>query len=508
VLFRSGGQKQDEKSAGKLEVKQREKMVIADLELHLEDFGQIVDRLKEFLGESALVLKNEASMLYHRSHVHRLAAGLKKYVESRDQFPRGTANRSTKGAQGLLPRPDERLAWTAELLPYIDDSFADLKMNPDRSWNEGENLHAAALAIPYYLAADEPKGTYPPGSWKHFVPGLHTPVATIHFVGISGIGLDAAEYQTGDPSTAKKLGIFGYDRVTKRGDITDGLDQTIALIQVPPTFRTCWLAGGGSTVRGVPEEDSLAPFICTALSQKLGRYPKGTKGTYAIMADGKVRFIPADMNPETFKALCTIAGGEKIEDLNHIAPVVPDNTVTLKPTLPGDQPKPEGGNVPAPPPQAAEKLPEGWERVDDKTGHYSVAMRTNGKERKAQQSLSTPAGNVTLYLRAMEFGKDEGGLIVMYNDYPPIVTKGGAKAVLDGAVKGGVAKLGKPLSDKEITIQGHPGRELQLNTKDGPMKIRILLAGNRLYQLYAGGKPSVISDKDVQTFMDSFKITN
>src|SRR5207244_2145326 len=133
-------------------------------------------------------------------HVHPLAAGLKKYVESRNEFPRGTAKRDTRGGQELPPRPDERLAWTHELLPYIDESYKDLKMNPDRSWNEGENLHAASLAIPYYLAADEPKGSYPPGSWKHIVPGLRASVATIHFVGIAGIGLDAADYQTGDPS--------------------------------------------------------------------------------------------------------------------------------------------------------------------------------------------------------------------------------------------------------------------------------------------------------------------
>ncbi|MBI1913914.1 MAG: hypothetical protein HYS12_04145 [Planctomycetes bacterium] len=497
-----GGGGQNEGKGSKLEVKVRDKIVITELELHLVDLPQIVDRIKDFLGEGAIVLKNEALMVYHRSHVHLLADGLKHYVESRNQFPRGTASRALKGGT-LPPQPDERIAWTAELLPYIDKSFASLKVDPDKSWKEGDNVHAAALAIPYYLAADEPKGAYPLGSWRRLVPGLRSPVATIHFVAIAGIGLDAADYQIGNPATAKKLGIFGYDRVTKLGDIVDGLDRTIALIQVPPTFRTCWLAGGGSTVRGVPEEDSVAPFVCIALSEKLGRYSKGTKGTFAIMADGKVRFIPADMKPETFKALCTIAGGEKIDDLNHIAPVVPDNTVTLKPTLPADLPKP-----PASPPEVGGKLPEGWERIDDTAGRYSVALRTNGKEVQLQQTLPTPAGNLTVYLRGKEFGKDEGALVVAYNDYPSVIPTGGVKAALDGAVKLGAANLGKVLSEREITIQGHPGREVQVDTKNGPMKVRIILAGKRMYQLWAGGKPSLVSDKDAQTFMDSFKITN
>jgi len=85
---------------------------------------------------------------------------------------------------------------------------------------------------------------------------------------------------------------------------------------------------------------------------------------------------------------------------------------------------------------------------------------------------------------------------------------GGSKVFFDGVVAGLAATLGKATNEKEVTIQGHPGRDLQIDTKNGPMKVRIILAGNRHYQLIAGGKPGVLSDKDVQTFMDSFKITN
>jgi hypothetical protein len=511
-----GGGKVDEK-ASKLELKVRDKILIGDLELKLTDYGQIVERIKGDLGELAIALKNEASMVYHRSHIHQLAKGLKDYVDGRHQFPRGTEPRP---AGGLGSQPDERIAWTVELLPYIDPSFDDLVktgVERNKSWNEGKNLHAAAMAIPYYLAADPPDAvnkTYKPDSWRHRVPGVRAPVAAMHFVGISGIGLDSASYRIGDPATAKKRGIFHYDYATKTAEITDGLDQTIALIQVPPTFRTCWLAGGGSTVRGVPETDSLAPFVCTEY--------KGKPGTFAIMADGKVRFIAADMNPETFKALCTIAGGEKIENLDVIAPVVPDNTVTLKPALPGEQPKPPVANnappvpptpgannvPPVPPAPAAEQLPAGWTRIEDKEGRYSVAMRTNGTERKLQTKLPAPLNNVTMYSRGMQFGKGEATLVVNYCDFPPSALTGGNKEFFDGVVAGLGVTLGKAQSEKEITIQGHPGREVLFDSKNGPIKARILLAGKRHYQLLAGGKPSVLSDKDVQTFLDSFKITN
>ena len=67
-----------------------------DLDLHLADYGQIVDRIKDFLGEGALVLKNEASMVYHRSHVHQLAKGLKDYLDKRNQLIADEAQRVSR----------------------------------------------------------------------------------------------------------------------------------------------------------------------------------------------------------------------------------------------------------------------------------------------------------------------------------------------------------------------------------------------------------------------------
>ena len=69
---------------------------------------------------------------------------------------------------------------------------------------------------------------------------------------------------------------------------------------------------------GVPETGSIKPFVCTE-RDVLG---KRVKGTYAIMADGTVRFIPETIADEAFKALCTIAGGEKV-DLDKETILVP-----------------------------------------------------------------------------------------------------------------------------------------------------------------------------------------
>jgi hypothetical protein len=137
--------------------------------------------------------------------------------------------------------------------------------------------------------------------------------------------------------------------VTKLEDIKDGLEQTIVVLQVPTEVKSAWLAGGGSTIRGVPETDPVLPFVCTEY--------KGKPGTFAIMADGKVRFIAKDINPDSFKALCTINGGEIIDNLDEVAPVVPGQGKSLlKPQLPpaSGAPQPE-----AKPPVEEKKPAEG-----------------------------------------------------------------------------------------------------------------------------------------------------
>jgi hypothetical protein len=343
-------------------------------------------------AQGAVWIKGQVDMSTGKSHLHDLAAALKVYTAQKGQFPRGTVDRPPGAERAGLPwPPNQRVSWMAELLPYLGGGeYTGLtnQIKGDRSWREDENLLAAATLIPYFLAAD-----YPAETWWVPYPGLTLPVANTHFVGVSGIGPDAAEYAPTDPAVAKKLGVFGYDRVTRLTDIKDGPENTIAVIQVPADFKAPWLAGGGATVRGVPETDSVKPFVCATY--------QGKRGTFAIMADGRVRFIPEMIADKDFQALCTIAGGEKV-DVDALAPVVPGQTSELK-----AQPLPEAGppakeepkappdaNVPTTPP--APKPP-----VSDKGGvdpklltalNNNCAMCHTGTTAKKRVQIFTSEG--------------------------------------------------------------------------------------------------------------------
>ncbi len=300
--------------------------------------------LSRNLEELCKGFRANADMSDNRSRIHELAAAMQEYLKKEGHFPRGALPRAPSSDRIIDWRPDQRLSWMVELLPYVaDGEFRDVRkrIEDSSSWDDPPlNIYVATTVIPQFLAPLPPDKQ---GGYYIHYPGMTgLPLAATHFVGMAGVGLDAAEYRPGDAATAKLRGIFSYDHETKADDIKDGLSQTILLLQVPPEPKSPWIAGGGSTVRGVStDRDCMQPFVST-------KY-QGKDGTFALMADGKVRFIPATIDPKTFQAMCTIAGGEKIKDLDAVAPEVPAPEDAAQPELKAEQPA-----LPVPQPAAVQ----------------------------------------------------------------------------------------------------------------------------------------------------------
>jgi hypothetical protein len=317
----------EEKSDGKLAIDRFDRVVVISLDMTLstEAYGMMTP----FVSQAILGAKGVSDMASTRSRVHELAAALMAHVKEKNAFPRGTVDRPQTAEHSFPWRPDQRLSWVVSLLPYLGPEYREWRPDPTMGWNERTNLLFARRLVPQLLA----NGYQGVGDPMIAYPGAgDLPVGSTNWVGMAGLGLDAAEYD----STNKKRGVFGYDRETKKDEIADGAEQTIALILTPGDLRAPWLAGGGATIRAVDDTDPkpLDAFVCITYPAQAGKKSKfdGQRGTLAIMADGKVRFLPASMPPETFKALCTIDGGDKIEGrLDDVAALIvnPDAERTL-----------------------------------------------------------------------------------------------------------------------------------------------------------------------------------
>lgn len=204
--------------------------------------------------------------------------------------------------------PKNRISWMAGLLPYMGHQTLYGRIDFNSSWRHPNNWLAGNNIVPQFL---DP--SYPNNARQIAIDGLPADFAATHYVGIAGVGLDAASYKRGDPATKQFQGVLGYDGSANIKDVYSGrgISNTILMIQVPHdgvTGVSPWIAGGGATLRGVPEKNSIAPFVLT--TDKTGKViQNGNKrGTYVLMTDGTVRFIDQNISDDVFKAMCTVEG--------------------------------------------------------------------------------------------------------------------------------------------------------------------------------------------------------
>jgi hypothetical protein len=345
--------------------------------------GRMHDEAVGALHEGLIIAKVTTEMAPGRPRIHQFAAAIKAYTQKHPGFPMGAYMRLSNAERfNRKWAPDQRISWMAEIVRYLPqyiDEFGNdqgrypMGIKPNQAWNEGANLHAAHTLVPQFLGLKSPET-----EWFVQYPKLPGAVAATQFVGIAGIGLDAAE----DDTPMNRRGVFSYNHATSMAEITDKPENTIAVLQVPQNYKTPWLAGGGSTVRGVPEKDSIVPFVCTDLD--------GKRGTYAIMANGDVRFIHDDIPDSLFQAMVTIAGNEPIkkDELAKYAPLipVPENFNAAPPPLvAGGGPNVE---VPANPAGGA---PAGWKEFVSQEGGLKVMAPG------ALEQQRSPFANDSLY---------------------------------------------------------------------------------------------------------------
>lgn len=247
---------------------------------------------------------------------HSVSVAGKKALDDpeRKAFPRGTWNRKSNTDRfGLEYPPVQRVSFFVELLPYMGREQLASTVNKNLAWYDEKNLEAGGAWVPELLVPD-----YPQSAWR-----AHSPYASDHvlgatnYVAIAGVGVDVARADPNHKDFKKLVGITGYGWGSKAEEVTDGLSNTIYLMQTPPGLQQPWIAGGGATIRGLDPDKPMAAF----------KYPqrgRAKPGTYALMGDGSVRFIPEDIDPKVLKAMATRAGDDNADlgDFDKLAPTV------------------------------------------------------------------------------------------------------------------------------------------------------------------------------------------
>jgi hypothetical protein len=211
--------------------------------------------------------------------------------------------------------PDERLSWILDVLPGFDQTKQNSEavlaaIDRAKPWTAAPNQSAGRTRLPVLLCPQNTPRVPPDG------PGITC------YVGISGVGADAAEWPHTWVFSAPRAGgtwydvfansqpellvfsgagAFWYDGPTPFDDITDGLSQTLLFGETRADVGP-WLRGGHSTIRGLNDSPDAPPLI----GEQFGGY--FAAGAYFAMCDGSVRMFSVQTDPHVLLSMATIAG--------------------------------------------------------------------------------------------------------------------------------------------------------------------------------------------------------
>jgi hypothetical protein len=142
-------------------------------------------------------------------------------------------------------------------------------------------------------------------------------------------------------------------------------------------------------------------------------------------------------------------------------------------------------------------------------GRFSVM--TPALLEETAQPVETQGGKLDLHLFAGRW--DDIGYFVSYCDYPPeLAQPDRLEKMLDGARDGAVGSAqGRLVSEGRITLEGHPGRELVIETgaQAAPaarLQGHLFMVQNRLYQIMVVVPRAEKVPREAEQFLQSFKL--
>ncbi|MEZ6124919.1 MAG: DUF1559 domain-containing protein [Planctomycetaceae bacterium] len=212
------------------------------------------------------------------NNLKMLGLAMHNYHDVYNHFPVGTE-------QDTKLDPDQRLSFLYAVLPFMEEAplYNQMQRSAKQAWDSEALADWTSNSIQNYLNPGLPED----------MPGV------THYVGMAGIGEDAADLKL----PHERAGIFGHDRKTRIRDVLDGTSNTIMMTETSETGIP-W-AQGSVTLKSLTQE----PYINGP--DGIGGPSRG--GCNVLFADGSVRFISENIDPETMRRLSAMQDGKPVD---------------------------------------------------------------------------------------------------------------------------------------------------------------------------------------------------
>ena len=289
------------------------------------------------------------------SNLHQLGLALNSYHTANKCYPPGYVDGNTDSSS----TPDNDVGpgwgWASYLLPYLEEGSLYSKIDFKQSVGAGVNAQLSQQSLPIFQCPSDPYQDVVPVYDSNF----DNPIATVahgNYVGCNGWE-ECFNGASGNPQPgpgADSLsclygsagrGAFYRNSRTKMAHVTDGLSKTIFVGErsgnhspstwtgaVPGGRCPAWMATQPPSPNAPPPGpaydnadfgEALVLAHCNATHLPNADFPifdpdvfysVHPAGANFLFGDGAVHFISSDVNPITYQALSTIAGGELLDD--------------------------------------------------------------------------------------------------------------------------------------------------------------------------------------------------
>lgn len=178
---------------------------------------------------------------------------------------------------------DPAVSWRVNLLPFIDESALAKKYDTTKAWDHSSNLTVGQTQINAYQC---------PSDWTHDDTD------------------DAGRYFTSYVVPVGKNAAFRDSRSLNFQQITDGMSQTIMVMEACGE-GIVWTEPRDRIVKG------FKPHVRTQQNRDQSDSVVSSfheRNSNVSMADGSLRSVSAEIDPDVLRHLLTADGGERIDD--------------------------------------------------------------------------------------------------------------------------------------------------------------------------------------------------
>ncbi len=263
--------------------------------------------------------REAARLVQCRNNLKQMGLALHNYASIHGLFPPSSTSQIDFGVWSPQPTQYHLHSWTSLLLPLMEQTNLEAKINYNVSALDPLNATVAATIIPTYRC---PTYSGPSYSRSPMYLALGGKYAIRNYAAMGGTTVGKF-YQHPD-------GAFFARSSTRIEEITDGSSTTIFIVETREPDAMVWIDGGTAAVtahaynEANPPDYSYpqvgindTPYFNVINNQGIdslyGPSSQHPAGVAHLFGDGSVRVLSESISTPLYDALVTIRGGEKVE---------------------------------------------------------------------------------------------------------------------------------------------------------------------------------------------------